>query len=365
MRIGRAVHIRRIFMLAAVALLSGCSSLTTGMVPITKTNDVAYDLDVFLDKLAAKNAFTGSVLVVQDENIVLNKGYGLAKREQHIANTPQTKFRIGSLTKQFTATAVLMLQEQGKIDLHDPVCGYMPDCPTAWKSITIHHLLNHTSGIPDFTDFIGYALTKSARSTPEQTIARFKNKPLDFRPGEKWHYSNSGYIVLGHIIDLVSGASYENFLKKNIFTPLEMRDTGYDHNEKSLASGYKNAWREADMIDMSIPFAAGGLYSTTEDLYKWDRALHNKLLLSEESYKKMFTAYTATTGPDSDGYGYGWTIGKKQGRRVYAHAGEIDGFVSLIARFPDDKVSIILLSNQQNIHWQFIVSSLVNRLSGK
>jgi len=308
----------------------------------------ASKIDDLLSSLAERDSFTGAVLVARNGKVLLSKGYGLADRDKNLPNNPQTKYRLGSITKQFTAMAILILQAQDKLNVQDPICLYISECPTTWLDITIHQLLIHTSGIPDFKKFINYEATKATPSSPEQTIARFKDKPLDFPPGEQWSYSNSGYIVLGYIIEQASGQSYEAFLQQNIFEPLQMKDTGYDHNDGGLATGYTGIlWTEADYIDMTIPFAAGGLYSTVEDLYRWDQALDTEQLVSQDLLDLMFTPH-AKMPVTNMSYGYGWYIGEMNHHNVVGHGGQIDGFIAEIRRYTDDKATIIVISNRDS-----------------
>jgi len=317
--------------------------------PTLATEGPASKIDKVLNSLTGREAFTGAVLVARNGEVLLSQGYGLADLDNNLPNTPQTKYRLGSITKQFTAMAILMLQAQDKLNVQDPICRYISVCPTMWQDITIHHLLNHTSGIPNFTDFRDYQATKATPSPPEQTIARFKDKPLDFPPGEQWSYSNSGYIVLGYIIEQASGLPYEAFLQQYIFEPLQMKDTGYDHNDGSLAIGYRGAhgpWREADYIDMTIPYAAGGLYSTVEDLYRWDQALYTEQLVSKDLVDLMFTPHAKMPIADLS-YGYGWAVGKMNNHQVVGHGGGIEGFATEIRRYIDEKVTIIVLSNRE------------------
>jgi CubicO group peptidase (beta-lactamase class C family) len=288
------------------------------------------------------------VLVARNGEVLLSRGYALADRDKNLPNTPQTKFRLGSITKQFTAMAILILQAQDKLNVQDPVCRYIPECPSTWQDITVHHLLTHTSGIPNFTDFREYGSTKATPSPPEQTLARFRDKPLDFQPGEGWSYSNSGYIVLGYLIEQVSGQSYEAFLREHIFEPLQMKNSGYDHNDGSLAIGYTGfygLWRKADYIDMTVPHAAGALYSTVEDLYRWDQALYTEQLVSQELLDLMFTPH-AETPLAGLGYGYGWMVGEMNERQAVAHGGGIEGFATEIRRYIEDRGTIIILSNR-------------------
>ncbi len=309
---------------------------------------IIFKADTYLSKLTKAKLFSGSVLIARNSKVLVRKGYGEANHEKHLVNTSQTKFRLGSLTKQFTAMAILILQTQGKLNVRDRICLYLSECPTTWQKITLHQLLTHTSGIPDFARFPDYQTTQGSPSSPTQTIARFKDKPLAFQPGEKFSYSNSGYVVLGAIIEQASGKKYEAFLQENIFVPLQMVGSGYDHNNGDLAVGYRNQTNLADFIDMSIPYAAGGLYSTVEDLYRWDRALYTDKLIPKNLRDKMFTPFVLIPNGGGSGPGYGWFIGREGDRPVVSHIGGIQGFSSSIARYPNDKVVIIVLGNRED-----------------
>lgn len=328
-----------------------------GSSPTTQTQ-LPVKIDEFMTGLVEHDRFSGALLVAQGGKVLLSKGYGMANRELGMPNTPQTKFRVGSITKQFTALAILHLEQQGKLNVQDPICRYIPDCPKAWQPITIHHLLTHTSGIPNFTEFAGYQEFKKQLTSPVEIINLFRDQPLDFVPGEGWNYSNSGYIVLGYIIERVSGRSYAVFLQHNIFEPLRMVDTGYDDNRATItqrAIGYATATINADYIDMSVPYAAGGLYSTVQDLFLWDRALYPNSLIPISLQNEMFTPFVTIPVIGREGlsnagasYAYGWRIGKKFNRLWIAHGGGIDGFSAKLDRYPDDNVTIILLSNLEN-----------------
>ncbi len=314
--------------------------------------DITSKADTYLSKLVKAKLFSGSVLIARNGKVFLSKGYGEADREKHLVNTPQTKFRIASLTKQFTAMAILILQTQGKLNVRDRICTYLSNCPTSWQAITIHQLLTHTSGIPDFGGFPDYLSTQGSPSSPAQTIARFKDKPLDFQPGKKFSYSNSGYVVLGAIVEQSSGKSYEEFLQENIFVPLQMVNSGYEHNKGDLAIGYRDQTNVlADFVDMSIPFAAGGLYSTVEDLYRWNQALYTDKPIPKNLRDMMFTPFAPTTDRSGlpYGFGYGWGIGKEDNHLLVSHEGVINGFHSVIARYPNDKTVIIILGNRQDM----------------
>lgn len=305
--------------------------------------DMARQVDEYVNRYVKNNQFSGAVLVAKGGKVVLSKGYGMANYELDVANVAQTKFRLGSITKQFTAMAILQLQEKGLLSVDDPITKYFPDYKIAEK-VTIHHLLSHTSGIHNFTNDPEYGQTMTLPSPIEKTIARFKDKPLDFAPGEKWDYSNSGYILLGAIIEKVSGKSYEEYLKENIFQPLGMTNTGYDHSDvilKNRAAGYqmsKGKMVNASYLDMSIPHAAGALYSNVEDLYLWDRALYTEKLVKKATLEKIFT-------PVKNDYGYGWAIENQKGHKRISHNGGINGFGTQINRYVGDDVCVIVLSN--------------------
>jgi len=311
---------------------------------ISFSQNLEEKVDEYVNPYIFMEKFSGSILIAQKGEIILNKSYGMANYEHSILNTPHTKFRLGSLSKQFTALAIMQLQEKGLLNVKDFISRYFPDYPEAAKMITVHHLLTHTSGIPNFTQFSDYQKTWMISSSPEETIARFKDKPLESTPGEKYNYSNSGYILLGAIIEKVSGQSYEMYLRENIFQPLKMMNTGYDHNStilKDRAAGYilsDEGLANADYIDMSIPYGAGALYATVEDLYLWDRALYTEKLVKKSSLDKIFT-------PFKGNYGYGWRIEDSFNRKVVAHSGGINGFTTHIARYLVDEVCIIVLIN--------------------
>jgi len=292
----------------------------------------------------ANKQFMGTVLVARQEKVLLSKGYGFADLEWDIPNTPNTKFRLGSVTKQFTAACILLLEERGKLKIEDPIRKYMPDAPAAWNKITIFHLLTHTSGIPSFTDFPDYSSSEAVHSTPEKLVARFRDKPLDFQPGEKWRYSNSGYVLLGYLMERVTGQTYADFVQQNIFEPLGMKDSGYDSNSAVIvhrASGYSPSAEgpvNAGYIDMSIPFSAGALYSTTEDLLRWEQGLFGGKLLAPASLEKMTT-------PFKEDYALGLGVHSASGRKVIEHGGGIEGFNTHLAYYPDDQLVVVALAN--------------------
>ncbi len=312
-----------------------------------RTSAEAERMDEVVEYYVDSGRFMGTVLVARDEPI-LSKGYGSANLEWDIPNSPTTKFRLGSITKQFTAAAILLLEEQGKLTLDDAIKVHLSDAPPAWDDVTIFHLLTHTSGIPSFTSFPEYATLKLSPSPIEMTVAQFKDRPLEFAPGERFNYSNSGYLLLGYLIETISGQNYEAFLTEHLFAPLGMNDTRLDSNEAiipSRAAGYSPQAEgpvNAEYIHMSIPHAAGALYSTSEDLLRWTEGLFGGQVLSAESLRRMTT-------PHLSGYALGVEVREADGRAVIEHGGGIEGFNTHLAYYPDEKLSVIVLGNLNGI----------------
>jgi len=312
----------------------------------------------------SEKKFMGCVLVVRGKNVLLNKGYGFANLEWDTPNSPSAKFRLGSITKQFTASSILLLVERGKLKVDDAVKKYMPDAPATWDKITIFNLLTHTSGIPSFTGFPEYVSQEPFSTTPELLVARFRDKPLDFQPGEKMSYSNSGYVLLGYLIEKISGQSYEKFVQENIFTPLGMKDSGYDSNSAIIlhrAAGYTsgpNGPINAGFINMTVPLSAGALYSTTEDLLRWEQGLFGGKVLSPSSLQKMTT-------PFKNDYAFGLQVHTVNGRKLIDHGGGIEGFNTMLAYYPEEKLTVIVLGNLNGSAPQEIASKLAAVVHGE
>ena len=307
------------------------------------------ELDTYLTAARDVRHFQGVVLVARDGRPVLEKGYGDASVELGVPNTPETKFLIGSITKQFTAALILQLQEQGKLDVQDPITKYLTDYPPEpGARITIRHLLTHTSGLPSYTDDAELMARRTVDASPAEVLATFRDLPLQFEPGTEFRYSNSGYFLLGLIIEAVTGQPYEQLLTERILQPLGMSESGYGHNEailKHRARGHAftaDEWANTPQVAMSLPFAAGSMYSTARDLLRWDQALYGARVLADASKAQMFT-------PGLGNYGYGWMITEINGHRVIAHDGGIDGFTSHLARYVDDKVTVIVLCNNESL----------------
>lgn len=290
------------------------------------------------------NRFNGAVLVAQSGKPLLAKGYGMANAEWSIPVTPDAKFRLGSITKQFTAMAVLLLAEEGKLSVDDPVRRHWSEAPAAWRDITVHQLLTHTSGIFNYTALPAYVRNMRQGKSPAEILKQLEDRPLEFAPGTQMKYSNSGYLLLGLIIEKVSGMSYAEFVRQRIFLPLGMHDTGYDSDTTVIprrASGYErigSQLRNAPFLDMSIPHAAGALYSTCLDLLKWDAALREQRLLNADSYRRYFT-------PEKNDYAYGWIVRERNGAVWQSHGGGINGFSTMIIRVPAKQLLVVALAN--------------------
>jgi D-alanyl-D-alanine carboxypeptidase len=301
-----------------------------------------------IQKYVQENRFSGTVLVARNGKPILREGFGMANRELNVAAKPETIFRLGSITKQFTAASIMQLVEQGKLKVEDPVSKYYTAAPAAWSKITIRHLLNHRSGIPSYTGLPGFMQTMATTDrTPEQIIELTRDMPLEFEPGSKYAYNNTGYVLLGHIIEKVSGEKYADYLDGHIFKPLGMKNSGYDVSTKVLpnrAAGYQvqnGVWTNAAYLSMTLPHAAGSLYSTVDDLLIWDQAFFSDKVVSKASREAMTT-------DNGNNYGYGLGFGDIGGHKSVAHGGGIHGFATYMAKFPADGVTVIALSNLQS-----------------
>jgi D-alanyl-D-alanine carboxypeptidase len=291
-----------------------------------------------------------AVIVVQDGKTVLRRGYGLANAELGVAIRPEMVFRVGSATKQFTSACVLRLVEQGKLRLDDPVGKYLPDYPAAGRAVTLEQLLTHTSGIHSYTEMPSWFPRMREDWTVTQLVDFFKNEPPDFEPGTRWHYSNSGYILLGAILEKVTGRPYADLVSDWIFRPLGMRDTRYG-SEAPIIPGRVDGYRKtpaglinAPYLSMTQPFSAGALVSTVDDLARWQSALDAGGILTPESRHRMWTPKTLPDGTKTR-YGFGWSIWSYEGHAVVEHGGTINGFATANMRLPDDRIYVAVLSN--------------------
>ncbi|MDJ0703295.1 MAG: serine hydrolase [Leptolyngbyaceae cyanobacterium MO_188.B28] len=324
---------------------------------IRNPSTLTAEINAYLQAHHELGWFSGSVIVAHADEIVFTQGYGMASLEHQAANSPQTRFRLGSVTKQFTAAAILQLQDRGLLDVQASVATYLPDYPNGDR-ISLHHLLTHTAGIPNLTSFPDYLEWMRLPTTLVELIARFKDLPLEFEPGAKFSYSNSGYILLTQVIEAVSGQSYDEYLTQHLLHPLGLENTGYENPLAvidGLASGYQltdDGYQRSEHINMSVPQGAGGLYSTVEDLARWNQFLFDEggrdnTILGDEAISAMtspFVPMVLDKRPDRF-YGYGLVINPPPEHLRIGHSGGINGFVTTLIFFPDEKLTIAVLCN--------------------
>ena len=338
--------------LAAFAVLPAAAS---------KTGAAEATAEALLAAAYPADAPGAAVLVKRKGEVVLRKGYGMAQMDLGIAVSPDHVFEIGSVTKQFTAAIVLRLAEQGKLTLSDPITKYFPQMTFGGATITLEQLLSHTSGVPNYTDMPEWIPRWREDMTVETLFALFRDKPLDFPPGTLWSYSNSGYILLGAVIEKVTGKSYEEVVESELFAPLGMHDSRYGHQEEIVrgrVAGYvkgAEGWANAPYLSLTQPYAAGSLMSTVDDLARWSDALEAGKVVSPASRDRMFTS-VLLHGGDQDGiatrYGLGNAMTDVAGRPAHEHGGGIHGFTCDLLRVPGDDLLVVILSNNpmQDVH---------------
>ncbi|MBX2872235.1 MAG: serine hydrolase [Saprospiraceae bacterium] len=291
-----------------------------------------------------------TAIVAKAGKILYQDAIGQANMELGVKMKMEHIFRIGSITKQFTSVAIMQLEEQGKLSIQDPITKYIPDYPTHGHTITVEHLLTHTSGIRSYTDMESFGSMFRKDMSPMELVDVFKDEPMDFAPGEKFNYNNSGYILLGVIIEKVSGLSYEEYVQKHLFEPLGMTASYYGSASRVIperVAGYQGAkgdYRNADYLSMTLPYAAGSLLSTVADLYTWTKAVHSHQLVSAKSLEKAFSPFKLNNGEESD-YGYGWSLGKIYDHPAVEHGGGINGFLTESIYVPEEKLFVAVFSN--------------------
>lgn len=291
--------------------------------------------------------FSGTILVAQKGVVLYSHGFGMADFELGVPNLPTTRFMIGSVSKQFTAAAVLLLEAEGRLSVGDPVSEFLPDYPHG-NAMTLHHLMTHTSGIPDIFALEAYPRVKHEDPTLAEVVALFRDRPLDFEPGAQFSYSNSGFVLLAHIIERVSGSAYATFLRDRVFQPLEMNNSGALTGRNivpGLATGYdplgQTDLRRAIQVAPAVFTGPGSVYSTTEDLLLWDRALYTNTLLPDSSRTKMMSDHGSS-------YGYGVSVFQRFGGTVIEHDGRLSGYACDLARYLDRDAVVIILGNIQS-----------------
>lgn len=309
-----------------------------------------------IDSLLTKTFKPGkpgvTVIVSRHDVILFRKSYGLANAETNEPLRPELPLRTGSLTKQFTAAAIMLLSEQGKLSLTDEIGKYFPDYPQHSRHVNIEHLLTHTSGIKNYTELPNFGTVLTKDVSVNDAIAFFKDFPPQFQPGSRFSYSNSNYFLLGSIIEKVSGISYSDFMRQQIFQPLGMRSTEIEtaSSLNATAVGYTQSRKGVTAVpyySMSWPFAAGALRTSVDDLVIWNSAIRTGSLIKRESWDRMATDYTLTSGKHS-GYGYGWFIRRLAGSIALEHGGDIGGFSADTWSFPKEAIFVAVLSNSDS-----------------
>ncbi|MHA7057197.1 serine hydrolase [Aquimarina sp. M1] len=326
------------------------SCICTIVFSLSQAQNMEKEIDDIVSSMYTAGEPGISILIAKNGKPFYRKAFGKANLELDVPMKPENVFEIGSITKQFTAVAILMLEEQGKLKIEDEITKYIPDYPTNEKKITIHHLLNHTSGIKSYTGMGSFMESARTDMTPTELIDVFKNEPMDFDPGEEFRYNNSGYILLGHIIEVVTKDTYENFIEKNIFEKIGMNSSYYGSMSeliKNRASGYKqegDSYLNADYLSLTLPYAAGSLMSTVDDLLKWQNAVSANTFIKRTSLEKAINGSTLNNGEEIN-YGYGWGKINIQGSKGYAHSGGIFGYTTNEIFLKDENVYIIGLTN--------------------
>lgn len=315
------------------------------------------------DSLLRAQGFSGAALVARNGTVIHQAAMGFANSETGASNTIATRFRIGSNTKQFTAMAVLLLQEDGKLRISDSVCVYVPECPAAWLPVTLETLLLHSSGIPDYSNFDNFPALIGIKTTTIELVMRFKAAPLEFVPGSRWKYSNSGYVLLGYLIERASGQAYGDFMHDRIFAPLGMTDTSIEG--PGVATGYLRPGYQPVHLEMSEFGAAGALYSTVTDLLRWDQALLAGTIASKASRDLMLTPHISCPAggcalASDEGYGFGWFIADPGGQHYIYHWGRIDGYTSSNGFYPARGLAVIVLGNLETVDVFGLSSQLGN-----
>jgi len=335
---------------ATVATAASSRTDATASAIAPDTAELAPQLDAMFREAYPADEPGAAVIVVREEEVILRQGYGMADLELGVAMRPDMVFRLGSITKQFTAVAVMMLVQEGQIALDAPITTYLPDYPMQGHIITVEHLLTHTSGIANYTEIPEVMEDLAKDMAIAEMIATFQDIELSFEPGTRFRYSNSGYFLLGAIIEEVTGQSYADYIDQRIFQPLAMKRSFYGEHARIIPGRVRGYEKEQDTyvntayLSMTRPYAAGALLSTVDDLARWDAALYTDRLLPAAARERLWRSYTLADGSSAD-YGYGWLIGTYNGEPLLAHGGGIHGFVTFALRMPERKIFVAVLSN--------------------
>jgi CubicO group peptidase (beta-lactamase class C family) len=334
-----------------------CILIFLSLSSLASPNNPSLEIDAMLSNLSKAGKFSGAILITRDGKILLRKGYGFANREKGILFAPETPHRVASISKMFTAMTVLKLRDQNSLKLEASICAYLEQCPQIWQAVTVKHLLRHTSGIPDYEEKLGlykraYLEFMTRQDATEKILAQAKKDKLEFRPGTRFKYSNTGYVVLSSIVERAAGIPFNQAVQKLVLEPAGLKNTAmYSPEMTGISSGYTKNWKAIPKLALTPPAGDAALVSTLNDLYRWSE------LMDAREIREVFT-------PGLGGYGYGWFIDNRFGRRRYLHTGELPGYRTVFIKYPSEKLTVILFSNQDRSPMEIITRDMSTRLFG-
>jgi CubicO group peptidase (beta-lactamase class C family) len=318
--------------LACILILFSLNSLASPSNP-------SLEIDAMLSSLTKAGKFSGAVLIARDGKVLLHKGYGFANLEKRIPFTPETRHHVASISKMFAAMTALKLRDQNTLKPEASICAYLEQCPKIWQAVTVQHLLRHTSGIPDYEERLGlyskaYLEFMTRDDATKNILAQARKDKLEFKPGTRFQYSNTGYVLLSSIVEKVARMSFNQAVQKLVLEPAGLKNTRmFEAGMKGISSGYTKNWKPAPQLALTPPAGDAALVSTLDDLYHWS------VLMDAREMREVFS-------PGLGGYGYGWFIDNRFGRRRYIHTGELPGYRTVFVKYPSESLTIILFSNQ-------------------
>ncbi len=321
-------------------------------------------MDAYLSRLEKSGQWSGAVLIAVGDRVVLRKGYGLADRQSRAPFTPETRHQVASVSKMFTAMAALKLRDARKLRLEDSICVYLEKCPKAWHAITVQHLMRHASGIPDYEEPLGlytpkYLAFMTRPDATQRILENAKLQPLEFKPGTRFRYSNTGYIVLSSIVERVSGSPFNTAIQTLVLEPAGLPHSGMlEPDSAGVSSGYTRGWARVPRLALTPPAGDAALVSTLDDLYRWSRIMDGGAFVGTREAAEVFT-------PGLGGYGYGWFVDSRFGRTRHIHTGELPGHRTVFVKYPKDRVTIIIFSNQDRAPMDAMTREISSMIFGR
>jgi D-alanyl-D-alanine carboxypeptidase len=332
-----------------------CALILLSLSSLASPNNPNFEIDAMLSSLTRVKKFSGAVLVARAGKILLRKGYGFANLERRIPFTPETPHHVASISKMFTAMAVLKLRDQNSLELEASICAYLEQCPQIWDGITAQNLLRHTSGIPDYEEKLGlysraYLEFMTQGDATEKILLQARTQQLEFKPGTRFRYSNTGYVLLSSIVEKVSGKPFNQAVKDLVLEPAGLKNTAmFETGVTGISSGYTKNWKPIPKLALTPPAGDAALVSTLDDLYRWS------VLMDARANLEVFKAGLG-------GYGYGWFVDTRFGRKRYIHTGELPGYRTVFIKYPSEKLTVILFSNQDQSPMEIISRAIATRL---